>query len=473
VVAVPLLIRGLGLERYGVWVVLLSVINIVFAIQPSWDLALTYFVSNASARNASTEAARYLGTSLQMALVWGGTVSLLLVVAAPHLVHWAFGTLSDKRPLVVTLSWLALALWPRGLQQWALAGEAALMRYDLSAKIESLSGILLNLGLISLTLTGKGLPALAAWTACVTLIIAGVHFGVVLRASSLSVGQLRFSARLVRPLTSYGLIQWVSGLGSVLFAQGDRVLVNAYLGSSSAGLYAAVAALASKINEVVALPLQSLAPAVSTANAVNDRQRIIGVYGRALRLNGIFVLALSCLLLSYSRPIAYLLTSSSHAPLAGDLLMIVVPLYALYCLNGPGYYVALGIRRPLINACGVSLGGISTLLLMAWLMPEFKLWGAAIGNVGFQAVWIINFMVSHSLGLKSQWLYSKLGPVMIGLVFVLAVTVVGRLLLPGNLATGTVLSIGAVVLGAGLFHSELKDLYASTLLYLRQFVGQS
>jgi O-antigen/teichoic acid export membrane protein len=473
VVAVPLLIRVLGLERYGLWTVLLSIANVVFAIQPAWDAALTYFVSGAKARNAPEEMARYLGTSLQMAMVWGGIVALLLVVASPFLVHWAFGDVLEMRPLVVTLTLLALALWLRCLQQWALASEAALMRYDLSAKIESLSGIFQNLGLITLSLTGGGLPALAAWTAGVTMFFAGAHLVAVLRASSLSLKQLSFSASLVRPLTSYGLIQWISGLGSVMFAQGDRVLVNAYLGPSSAGLYAAVTALASKASEIVALPLQSLAPAVSAANALNDRQRIVRVYGRALRLNGIFVLALSCLLLFYTHPIAALLTTSSHAQSAGDLLLIIVPIYALYSLNGPGYYVALGLKKPFINACAVSLGGISTLVLMAWLMPRLNLWGAAIGNVGFQAVWIINLMVSHSLGLKSRWFFSQLGLVMVGFVFALAATVAIRLLLPGSVATGAVLSISAVVLGAALFHNELRDIYASTLLYLRQLLEQS
>jgi O-antigen/teichoic acid export membrane protein len=432
VLTAPLLIRAMGIETYGTWTVLLSIINVVLALQPGWDIALTYFIAQSRGRQAEEEVGRTAGSTLLLLTVWGALIALLVSVCAPWLIHLTFGGWGVAASAFSTLPLLGIMLLPRLVQQWAIACEAGVMRYDVSAKIEGLNILFQNLGLIGLAWLGQKMNVMAAWLLGVSIVFVLVHFSALMLSKHALLPPLSFTPYQTRALLKYGLTQWVSRAGSVLFSQGDRVLVNLFLGPAATGLYAAVSSVAGKINELVAMPLQSLIPAVSNAQAAGEKQRIINIYRRALHLTG-FLVYLLCVSLSLGAyPVMFVFVSRAYAALGADLLRVMAPIYSFYCLAGASYSFALGLRRPDITAVTILLGGVATFLLMVLLIPVWGIWGAAVGNIGFGLVWIMYFSVGKTMGLGLRWIFKESALLILCLVVAIGISVCNYLTYNGN-----------------------------------------
>ncbi len=80
----PLLIRLLGLELYGVWVVLLSVVSVILIAQLGLDTALTQLLAAAYARPDVEDMGHIEGTSLALISVSGAAVAIIQHARSPR-----------------------------------------------------------------------------------------------------------------------------------------------------------------------------------------------------------------------------------------------------------------------------------------------------------------------------------------------------------------------------------------------------
>jgi O-antigen/teichoic acid export membrane protein len=293
----------------------------------------------------------------------------------------------------------ALALLPRFWQQWAMASEAGLLRYDWQARIEGAGYFLLSVGVVSLAWAGQSLQVLAVWYMVATIATLLSHLLFLKQAWQRLSLKPTYSPVSVGQLYRFGLSQWISNIGGLLFSQADRILVNVLLGPGPVGLYAVATSVAVRINEFSAVPIQSIAPMISTIAASGQSSRLVHVFKRALRLNALIVYLVSIAVMLWAKPIAILLASPEHSQTIVSLFQILVPIYAVYSLNAPGYFAAIGLQRPRINAVYVLPSGILTLLLMVWLIPSFHLVGVVLGNSGYILTLAINLKVARDIGL--------------------------------------------------------------------------
>ena len=418
-VAIPILLKSLGIERYGTFAILQAVISIAVALRPGWNEGLTHFLASSRAIGDPIRSGRLIATSLVLTCAWGALLSCALFILSQAIVTGLFprDIWANQQASTALLKLLAVVVLARLIQLWAVAVEAGLMRFDVSAALESGLGMLLNLGLIVLASAKLGLPAIIAWTVIIALLGATVHVAVVCRLVGVRYTEIVLNWMAARDLSSYGMVSAISNIGSVLFAQGDRVLVGALLGPFDAGLYSTVASVAAKINEVSAMPLQALPPAISDAVAKGDRERIAKLYSRTFHLNGLLVCFLTTALMALAWPIGLVLIGSEAAQLFANTLIVMSLFYGLYCLNGPAYYVCLGSNQVGINAVAVILGGSFTLLLISQLAPIWGVLGVALGNVGFQLTWLITIVVTRNLSTISRYVIRDL------IVFMLSLTI--------------------------------------------------
>jgi O-antigen/teichoic acid export membrane protein len=178
-----------------------------------------------------------------------------------------------------------------------------------------------------------------------------------------------------------------------LFGNADRIIVNLFLGPASAGLYAAATAVTMKINKLSAIPLKVLSPWVSEAQALSQTSRIQQIFLQATRLNGVIVFFITSLIIFWAYPLAVLLVGEPHAGQTAGLLRMLALAYGLYSLNAPGFFTAIGLGYPIINAKWAFAGGLLTCVLLFLLLPTFTLFGAGLANFGY----IITLVVNHEV----------------------------------------------------------------------------
>jgi O-antigen/teichoic acid export membrane protein len=406
-VSIPLLIRFLGLNRYGIWTVLNSVVAIAALMELGLSIAMTIRVSASQARQDWVGTKDGLSTSFVLITCMGVTTSLGLWLVSPLLVKVLFS--SDKLGQVEVLPALGLLSWVillRFWQQWSMAVEAALLRYDLQAIMETLSGLFLQIGIVIIALAKGSMLMLAAWSVFTTGLTLVGHYLILKRIQIIRMLWFRFSWQEARDLIRFGVMQWVSSLGSTLFGYADRIIVNLFLGTGAAGLYSAVTSVAVQINSLSAIPLRVIPPAISSAKALSQQDRVQQIFIRATKLNGLFVLLIAAPIMFWSHPLARILVGQEYITQTAKFLQILGVVYGIYSLNAAGFFTAIGIGRPILNARWSLISGTSFCIILVVFILWIGLIGAVWANMAFALSLMTNIQVIKLIKIN-HWAYLK------------------------------------------------------------------
>jgi hypothetical protein len=88
-----------------------------------------------------------------------------------------------------------------------------------------------------------------------------------------------------------------------------------------------------------------------------------------------------------------------HLSQTTEILRTIALAYGLYSLSAAGFFSAIGIGRPILNARWGIIGALFSLTMLASLAYWFGLKGAAWGNIGYALVLIINFQLINIIDL--------------------------------------------------------------------------
>lgn len=171
---VPIMLAGLGMERYGVWLTASAVSDIAGGLGFGLGLSLVREVAASADDSTSEETARFVCSSRNIYLLMG--VVVMLGLAALSGVFAAGLRLSPAtRALVLpAFALIGLAFVGEQLSAFSLAVLAGLRRFDLIGMI-AISGSILNATFTFLILhSGRSLVALAMWRAALALVTAVV-----------------------------------------------------------------------------------------------------------------------------------------------------------------------------------------------------------------------------------------------------------------------------------------------------------
>lgn len=423
---IPVLIRTLGIEEYGLWTLAVTTISIVTLAEAGLSLATTMFVSQDLERE-DTE-----GLS-QTLTITGGAMLILSVLAG--LLLWLFavpivGSFAKLQPsqqvvAVQALQLGAVVVWARLLQQVLVGVEQACQRYDLSNAVNTVQTLALSLGMLAVVLSGGKTPELMELQILIAVVglIAHCWLGwFLLRGFGLRVS---WNRRRGVEIFQYSMMSWLTAIGGVLFTQMDKVIVGAVLGTSELGIYAAVTNIATQINVLSALPVQPMMPALS-ALAVRDDFDPVEVEGRvkqAFIVNSLFALGLGSVLLTVAP--FFLTVILGYEPSLNTVLVFRVGVlaYSLYSLNAVGFYLCLGLNAAQMCMTIQVASGVVTLALILVGTNQFGLLGAMLGNMGFVMTWLMNVYGCKLLQIQGhKWLQWLLLPLFVtGSIFLLGI----------------------------------------------------
>lgn len=407
-VSIPILVKFLGLGRYGIWMVLNSIVAIGALMELGVSAALTYRISTSYAKKDWVGTKNGLSTALLFMTCLGVITSLGLWLASSSLVNILFSNNKighvEALPALTLLSWsILLRFW----QQWAMAVEAALLRYDLQTIVETIGGLVLQLGIVIIALAKGGILILVVWSIFITGLTLVGHYLVLKHLLIIRMLWIRFSWQEVGDLFHFGIMQWLSNFGSTLFGYADRIIVNLSLGTEAAGIYSAATSVAMQINTLSAIPLRVIPPAISAAKALSQHYRIQQLFLRATKLNGFLVFLIAAPIMFWSRPLAGILVGDVYIIPTANLLQILAVCYGIYSLNAAAFFTAVGIGHPILNARWGMISGILFCTFLFIFIYLFGLIGAAWANMVFSISLMTNFQVAKLIKID-YWKYIKI-----------------------------------------------------------------
>lgn len=345
-VATPFVIRFLGTEAYGV----LALINILIGYLAFTDmgmgLASTRFGAEANARRKgdSRSEAAVIWTSLLMAAVPALATAIALALCAPPLVERVL----RLPPQLHASAILALRLTALGLVARSLAGvmntpQLVRLRMDVYTLITSGTSVV-QICLVPLVLAlGGNLVSVVAVIVGANITALILHVVVSLRLLP-ALAFPRLKIELMRPLIRFGSAVIISSLVGMALSSAEKLMLTRFVSVAALAHYSIAYTLANLLVVMPAAMNQSLLPALSRLQALEDREPLKELYGRALRVNLLWLVPAVAVVVVSARPFITLWAGPEYAAEA------VVPFYILAA--GLVFNVMAFVPHSLLTALG-------------------------------------------------------------------------------------------------------------------------
>lgn len=371
VVSVPLTIRYLGTERFGIWMTVSSLLPLLSFADGGMGNGLINAISAAHGNDADDRARRAVSTAFYALLLVAAMLVAAGVTVTPRIDWGHLFTLKSSAssgeiaPTILALLLCVAAALPLGVATRVQVGFQDGLSANLWQAVGNLIGLCgvivvarLHLGLVALVLatTGAGTGGL--------LLSFLVEFGIKRRGLRPTVSA--FSWTECRSLLKIGASFLTLQVIALVCFYGDNIIIAARLGVAEVSLYAITQKLFLVSLTLQLLLVNPLWPAYGEAQARGDHRWIRRTFYRSLvAVSGIWLLVAGPMVAA-GKPLAAMLSRSAVIPSTG--LLCGFAFWTL--LNGYGGAIAscangLGILKVQV-VCGLVFTPL--LILLKWHM---------------------------------------------------------------------------------------------------------
>ncbi|OUL29114.1 oligosaccharide flippase family protein [Nostoc sp. 106C] len=386
VLTIPVLIRLIGVEEYGLWTLASAVVAMVTLAEAGLSTTTTVFVSQDLAREDTESLLQTLTVTIGAMLILATLAAIALWFGAENLVKLFPKLLIEQRLAAVQALQIAgVVVWTRLLQQIVVGLEQAYHRYGAMNFLITLQSVLTSLGVLVLAWLGGKTVALMQYQAFVSVgsLVAHIWLGWLLMRNIKLHPIWNLGKILV--ITRYSFMTWLASLGGVLFTQCDRIIVGGLLGTETLGVYAGITSITSQINVLSALIVQPILPALSNLLAYPQEHlvKFQDQIKKAFKVNILTALGMGIILFILASIIMYLMLPSQVTDETILAFRIATIIYTTYSMNAVGYYILLAVDAVRLNLVINLLSGILSLTLIYVLCFKLGLIGAVLGNAGY------------------------------------------------------------------------------------------
>lgn len=298
VLTVPLVVRYLGQEDYGLLMLVTSIMGYFALIDINITAASTKFVAQHRAQGAHHQVNQTASFGMLIYLVIGLVGGAALWIFAAPLATEVF-KVSPARQVdaVRALQWGALGFLIGQVQVYLQSLPGALGRYDLAGSVEATFGVLVPLLTVALLMLGGGLVELIWLRVALSSVQALGVLGWLMRHMKLR--WARPDGKTRRVMLSFSAFAFLSRFAALTYSHGDKLIIGAVVGAGPLTLFAVPTML---VNRVMALLFRLAAvmfPHASQLAAQDRMAELQTTYFTAARylcfLNGATALLLAML----------------------------------------------------------------------------------------------------------------------------------------------------------------------------------
>lgn len=279
---IPLLIDGLGAERFGILILAWMVVGYFSLFDLGLGRALTKLVAEKLGTAQETEVSGLTWTALAMMGVLGLVGMAVIAALSPWLVHGVMKIPAAFRAETLSAFYLLALSIPIVISTTGLRGVLeAYQRFDLVNAVRIPMGLWTFLGpLMVLPFSNSLFPVVAVLLAG-RLLAWAVHMWLCLRVVPALRRSVTVQRGMVRPLLNFGSWMTVTNIVGPLMVYLDRFLVGAMVSMAAVAYYATPFGVVTRLWIIPVALVGVLFPAFSTT-LVQDRARTVRLFGRGV-----------------------------------------------------------------------------------------------------------------------------------------------------------------------------------------------
>lgn len=294
---IPYIVRSLGTADFGLLTLVTAIVGYFAIIDINMTAGSTRYV--AQYRTCGDAPRLHATICFGLVVYLGiGSLGMLALLAGAEFIA---GRLPDmpaehQGTAVLALRIAALGFLFGQLQAYLNSLPGAMLRYDVSGRIEAAFGTLLPLATVTLLALGQGLIGVIVLRVALSAVQIGV-LALSLRRLLPAFAPAWPDAALRRQLLSFSGYSFLSRLAAVTYAQADKLMIGARLGLSAVAHYAVPTTLSNRVMSLVFRLSGVMLPHASALATAGRHEELADHYLTATRhlfyLNGCIALLLA------------------------------------------------------------------------------------------------------------------------------------------------------------------------------------
>jgi O-antigen/teichoic acid export membrane protein len=402
-ICIPLLIKGLGTDRFGVLTLVWALIGYATLFDLGLGRALTQLVAAKLGTGEDHEIPTLVWTSLLLMLLMGLVGAVGVVLFAPWLVtHALHVPAAMEHETLYSVYLLGLSI-PIVISTAALRGLLeAHQRFGLTTALRIPMGIFAYAGPLMVLPFSKNLFPVVAVVVAGRTIAWIVHLLLCLKIMPTLRRRIAWQRSAVAPLVRFGSWMTVTNIIGPLMVTLDRFVIGSMLSVGAVAYYATPYEVVSKFWLIPGSLLGVMFPAFSTSFA-QDRDRAALLYSRTVKLLLLSLFPLILVTVTLANDALRLWLGAEFAQHSTRVLQWLAVGVFINCLSAAPFAVVQGVGRPDLTAKLHLLELPVYLAALFYLIKTHGIEGAAIawtGRVAIDAVLLFG-LAQHLLPVRS------------------------------------------------------------------------
>ncbi|HSY13517.1 MAG TPA: oligosaccharide flippase family protein [Verrucomicrobiae bacterium] len=392
-IAAPLLLRTLGVQQYGTWMLVNSIAATASGLGGGFGDGATKYVSMYRSSGDHNGAARSVAAVLAVNCAFGLLSAVIMIACAPWLIGHVFAVGPNLRHAgIVALRVSAALLVVRFAEAVFTCALRGCEQYRPMVAISVVARTSVTLSALALALRGHGLIAIFWATLAIGLLSLACQAWLAHRTLKTDGSWHALDLRTgIRDVFSFGAFTWLKSTFGILTGYADRLLVAGLLGTGPLAFYALCNQLTQPIHALMASAFNFIFPNFSAQTASGRWSETAHRYRVASASATLVVLTICATMIAGAKTILRLWLGNAVAGQYHGLLIAMVIGNGLLALSVVPHYAALALGRSRALVF-VNLGaGVLSLAVAYILIRSVGLMGAGFAKIIAGAVFLSVF----------------------------------------------------------------------------------
>lgn len=380
-VAIPLLIKGLGNDRFGVLALAWMVIGYFSLFDLGLGRALTKIVAEKLGEHDENALPALVWTSLSLMGVLGILGTITVTLLSPLLVYDVLKIPENLRNETLNAFYLLACSIPIVIGTAALRGFLeAHQRFDLVNAVRVPLGLLTFVGPLVVLPFSHNVVWIVSVLLIGRLVALGLHVWLCLHIVPALRSEKKVSLGLARRLLNLGSWMTISNIIGPLMVTFDRFLIGALVSLAAVTYYTTPYEVVTKLWVISGAFIGVLFPAFSTS-LVQDKMRTIQLFDLGVKYTYIAIFPLTLVLVLFATESMTLWLNAEFAQQSSRVMQLLAVGVCINSLAQVPYALVQGAGRPDITA-KLHLAQLPFYLVAVWwLISRLGIEGAAIAWV--------------------------------------------------------------------------------------------
>lgn len=386
-ILIPIFTHNLGLENYGLYVMVMAFVNFFGFTGLGMNTSITYYLAlNYETSNPKNIAER-LGSAL--ALTFIGTASfaciflLMLKVFTPLFVSHYPQLIAQQYLIYAALILITITQ----LDMVVSASLKGLQQFKTSSKVEFVLRFFSFIVIAVVAITQKNVFAIVSITLMMALISLIVRFRALSKIVHLHSYDIKINKHSANELFHFGKWMTLQNISGAIFNSLDKLALGYFFNTTVLGIYNIIVSITQLSHYVLASASSFILPKISrSANNIKSAQQH---YIKSLAVSALIALIVM-LILAILYP--YVASHFSLGNVKYEYFLMLVS-YGLLAISVPPYYFMLGLGKvkllSIINMLSASAGVVAIMLLV----HSYEIWGAALARVSYTITVMLTLLV--------------------------------------------------------------------------------